>query len=88
MYQVKLSKQAKEFIKEQTGKIQRQITKKLLLLKTNPKSPGYKKIEGRENTYRLRSGDYRIVYEIRESEIIIYVFTIEHRSDIYRLLNR
>ena len=88
MYQVKLSKQAKEFIKEQTRKIQRQITKKLLLLKTNPKSPGYKKIEGRENIYRLRSGDYRIIYEIRESEIVIYIFTIGHRSDIYRSVKR
>ncbi len=88
MYTVKLSKPAQAFIKEQTEKIQRQIINKLQLLKVEPRPSGCKKIEGRENTYRLRSGDYRIIYEIRETEIIIYVFAIGHRSDIYRSLNR
>ncbi len=87
MYIVKFSKSAQEFLEEQSRKIQLQIAKKIELLRINPRPSGCKKIEGRENTYRLRSGDYRIIYEIRETEIIIYVFTVGHRSDIYRFLN-
>ncbi len=47
-----------------------------------PRPRGYKKLKGRSG-YRIRVGDYRIIYEIIDKELIIDVIAIGHRKDIY-----
>jgi mRNA interferase RelE/StbE len=47
---------------------------------------GCKKIQGEENLYRIRSGDYRILYRVFEAKIIILILNIGHRKDIYKNL--
>ncbi len=44
---------------------------------------GFKKIKGYSNAYRIRLGDYRVIYEIRNLELIIFVVKIGHRKDVY-----
>ncbi|WP_194976607.1 type II toxin-antitoxin system RelE family toxin [Aquiflexum lacus] len=51
-------------------------------LKENPRPFGYKKLKGREG-FRIRTGDYRIIYEIFDSDLIIDVIALGHRKDIY-----
>lgn len=53
----------------------------LILLKTL-RPQGYKKLKGREG-YRIRTGNYRIVYNIFENELVVDVITLGHRKDIY-----
>lgn len=53
-------------------------------LAENPYPPGCKKLGGAEHTYRLRSGDYRIVYTVDNAVLIIEVVKIGHRKKIYR----
>lgn len=53
-------------------------------LKVNPRPHGYIKIKSKENLYRIRSGDYRIIYEIRNKKLIVLIITIGHRKQIYR----
>lgn len=69
-------------------KIRSQIRKKIEMLAQNPNPPGSKKLqgvdEGEEAIYRLRSGDYRILYAIRNHPDTIAVLDIGHRKDIYR----
>ena len=43
---------------------------------------GYKKLKGRE-AYRIRVGNYRIIYEIVDFELIVTIITLGHRKDIY-----
>jgi mRNA interferase RelE/StbE len=44
-----------------------------------------KKLEGKENpTYRLRSGDYRIIYTIEKQIVTVLVIEIKHRREVYR----
>jgi len=50
----------------------------------DPRPPGVKKMQGAENLWRVRVGDYRIVYEIHDREIVIVVLRIAHRKDVYR----
>jgi mRNA interferase RelE/StbE len=52
-------------------------------LKRNPRPNGYKKLKGNENLYRIRSGNYRVVYQIQEKVLIVLVVRIGDRKDIY-----
>ena len=45
---------------------------------------GAKKLQGFENRYRIRVGDYRIIYEIHDNRLLVIVLEVGHRSHIYR----
>jgi len=60
------------------------ILKRIESLKTEPRPPGVEKLSGREK-YRIRQGVYRILYEVRNEELIIVVVKIGHRRDVYRI---
>jgi mRNA interferase RelE/StbE len=53
-------------------------------LADNPLPVGCKKLVGSEHTFRIRVGDYRIVYDIQGSELVVYVVRVRHRRDVYR----
>lgn len=61
--------------------------KKILLkidsLREDPRPPGSVKLTG-EEYYRVRQGDYRIVYEIQDAKLVIVVIRIGHRREVYR----
>lgn len=61
--------------------------KKILLkidsLADNPRREGAVKLSG-QDLYRIRQGLYRIIYEIRDNELIVQVIKIGHRSDVYK----
>jgi mRNA interferase RelE/StbE len=61
------------------------IVKRILGLETDPRPPGSQKLSGRER-YRIRQGQYRIVYGIEKDELVVYVVKIGHRRDVYRAL--
>ena len=49
----------------------------------NPRPHGYKKLKG-EDAYRIRVGNYRVIYEIDNGKIIVTVVSVGHRKDIYK----
>lgn len=53
-------------------------------LETEPRPVGCRKLVGSEHTYRVRVGDYRVIYEIQDERLIILVVRIRHRRDVYR----
>ncbi|MGH6847790.1 MAG: type II toxin-antitoxin system RelE family toxin [Methylocella sp.] len=67
-------------------KIRGQIKRRIEALAANPTPPGSKKLtgitDGDNAVYRVRQGDYRILYSVRP--IIIVILDIEHRKDVYR----
>jgi mRNA interferase RelE/StbE len=66
--------------------IQTERTKIILVLKQiaeDPRPSGIKKLKGYEKTYRVRVGDYRIIYEIKDRELIVLVLSVSHRKDAY-----
>jgi mRNA interferase RelE/StbE len=67
-----------------TKKDQIKILKRIDALALNPRPPGCKKLTG-ENKYRIRQGDYRIIYTIHDKELIVWVVKVGHRKDIYRV---
>jgi len=86
MYKVQLTRAAADFIRGQTKKVQRQITGRLNRLKDNPRPMDCKKIQSGKNLYWLRSGVYRIVYQVFDDRILVIVIRIGHRKDVYKRL--
>ena len=70
------------------AKFRGQIKRKIELLASDPYPAGSKKLhaikEGNEDVHSLRSGDYRILYAVRNSPKQIVVLDIDHRKDVYR----
>jgi mRNA interferase RelE/StbE len=53
-------------------------------LSNEPFPHGVKKLVGSEFSYRIRIGDYRVVYEVFENKLIIEIVRVRHRKDVYR----
>ena len=86
MYQVKVAEDAARFIRKQDKHIQHQIINSIRGLAQNPRPQGYKKLQGCKELYRIRSGNYRIAYTIREKTLLVFVVRVAHRKNIYRHL--
>ena len=63
---------------------QRRIQGAIDLLADNPRPPSCTAMVGFHDTYRVRVGAHRIVYEIRDGELVVIVVQIGHRRDVYR----
>ena len=86
MYKVQFSKQAGKDIRN----LPKTVIKRVIIasegLATNPQPNGCKKLLGtKENLYRVRIGDYRIIYIIEETIRVVTVRNVRHRKDVYKL---
>ena len=61
----------------------RRMLKAIDGLEENPRPPGCKKLKGREE-YRIRVGDNRVIYEIRDAVLIVLIVKVAHRGVVYR----
>jgi mRNA interferase RelE/StbE len=53
-------------------------------LATNPRPKGCRKLEGADNLWRIRVGDYRVIYSVDDARRIVDIIAIRHRSEAYR----
>jgi mRNA interferase RelE/StbE len=83
-YSILLAPPAERQLKALAQPIRERIVKRLRTLKENPRPPGVKKLAGEENLYRIREGDYRILYTIEDKELIVLVVKIGDRKEVYR----
>jgi mRNA interferase RelE/StbE len=64
--------------------LQARLKPKIDALAENPRPHGVKKLQGYENRYRIRVGDYRVLYEIHENVLLVLVVDVGKRGGIYR----
>jgi len=85
-YSIELTKSARKEFLRLGKKAQKRILDAFNVLAANPRSEliKSKRLRGAEDLYRIRVGDYRVVYEIRDQQIKIIVIKIGERSDVYR----
>ena len=82
-YRVILPKSVQKELDRLPDEVARRILARLAGLETNPRPADVKKLKGRD-AWRIRVGDYRVIYEIHDRELQILVITVGHRGDIYR----
>ncbi len=82
-YKIVVSKSvSKELVKLPIG-INNKIIPAIKLLAGNPRPKGSKKLKGMNSTWRIRIGDYRIIYIIDDVVLIVDIRKVGHRKDIY-----
>jgi mRNA interferase RelE/StbE len=84
VYEVFLERRAERDIKRLPEDVFHRIIPHLKALSENPKPSGCRKITGSRNDWRIRIGDYRVIYEIDEQQKAVKVMRIRHRKAAYR----
>lgn len=85
MYQVLLTSKARKQLRNFDRPLRKRMDIVLLALSQNPRPIGVKKLtDVKPDTFRVRIGDYRIIYHILDDKLIVEVIEIGGRKDIYR----
>ena len=64
--------------------VQKRIAARIGDLRDNPFPSGCKKLSGVPDAWRVRAGDYRVVYQVRREILLVLILTVGHRRDVYR----
>jgi mRNA interferase RelE/StbE len=75
---------AKEIERIEPKKVRRQVVKRIQALAVNPRPRGCEKLAGTGERYRVRQGTWRIVYEVRDDELVVVLVKAGHRRDVYK----
>ena len=82
-YQIIIERTARKDIQKINQPDQVRVIQSIELLADEPRPEGCKKLKGRE-AWRIRVGNYRVIYEILDNLLIITVITVGHRRDVYK----
>jgi mRNA interferase RelE/StbE len=82
VYNIVLSKQAQKTLDKFSDNIAEPILNAIEGLAQNPRPYGFKKLKGRDG-FRIRVGNYRVIYDIYDTELVIDIIALGHRKDIY-----
>ena len=85
-YQIAVKKSAAKVLKKIPKSDRKRIIDKIDSLSENLPNPDITKIKGNNPFHKVRTGDYRIIYEVQEEVLVILIVKIGHRKDIYRNL--
>ena len=83
MYRLEVSHTAHRQIRRLPAQTQERVHKAIVRLAENPRPPGAKKLTAREG-YRVRVGDYRILYQVDDSAKVVIIYRVMARGDVYR----
>lgn len=83
-YKVVILRGALKQLKKLPSEFQERIQIKIDDLATEPRPNGVKKLNGKENAYRIRVGDYRVIYDIFDDILVVNVVEVGHRRNIYK----
>ena len=84
MYRVHFAGRAERAFRKLSPEVQRRLDPAILALADQPRPPGCLKLSGQDSLWRIRVGDYRIVYQIQDEILLILVVNVGHRREIYR----
>ncbi len=82
MYKVKIEKHVLKKLEKINDPDYTKIKKTINSLANDPRPTGYTKLKGRPG-YRVRQGDYRIIYEVSDGILTVFVIDLGHRKDVY-----
>lgn len=83
-YRIEFTPSAARAFRKLPASIQSRIASKIDVLAENPRPHGVEKMGGHENRYRVRVGEYRVIYVISDGPRLVTVAVIGHRREVYR----
>lgn len=83
-YSVGYDSTARKELSKLDRQIARRVARAVSALGANPRPAGCRRLVGYDDLWRVRVGDYRVIYTIRDTELIVLALRIAHRSDVYR----
>ena len=82
-YRLRIKKSATKEIEKISQPVRIRVVQAIEKLAQNPRPVGSQKLSGQEK-FRIRVGNYRVLYEIIDDELIIFIIKVAHRKDVYR----
>lgn len=84
MPELLIERGAERDLRKLPASIFKAIVDRLQLFKKTARPPGAKKLSGRQNDWRIRVGDYRVIYEIDDLSQQVRILRVRHRREVYR----
>lgn len=84
MYRVLLERGAEKDLSRLSSEIHDRVIAAIQAIANNPRPPGCRKLAGTKSDWRIRVGDYRVVYEIADQIRVVRVNRVRHRREVYR----
>jgi mRNA interferase RelE/StbE len=82
-YKISILRRAQKQLAKIPASDYKKVKQAILDLAHDPRPPGSKKLKGRPG-WRIRQGDFRVIYEIQDDKLIVIVLDVGNRKDIYR----
>jgi len=83
-HRIEFAKPAIKQFKALPPQAQQRLKPKIDALSQEPRPAGMVKLSGKDDLYRIRVGNYRIIYAIEDDQLLVLVLTIGHRREVYR----
>ncbi len=83
-YEIRYAPGVEKELRRLSRPVLKRVDTAILKLAENPRPPGCTKLKGSTHTYRVRVGDWRIVYDIDDAGRILVLLIVAHRSQVYR----
>lgn len=82
-YTISFARSARKELAALSASVVQRILPKIEALSANPRPSGCKKLKGSRFLWRIRIGEYRVVYSIFDQQILVEIIAVRHRSDAY-----
>ncbi len=82
-YTVEFTTAAAREVRKLDPQTRRRVLAGIGALETDPRPAGVRKLTGFEDAWRIRIGDYRVLYEIADNKVLVTVFRVAHRREVY-----
>lgn len=83
-YTLTFAKSARKELENLPRPVSKRVLARIELLQINPRPGGVAKLRGEKNLWRIRVGDYRVIYSIHDAEKLVDISIVRHRRDVYR----
>ena len=83
-YAVTISRSARKELEKLPPQLVEWLFPKIELLASQPRPVGYRKLKGGQDLWRIRLGDYRVIYLLDDGRRVVDIIAVRHRSEVYR----
>lgn len=83
-YAVSFRRSAEKDLRRLDANVQRRVLRAVDSLGRTPRPNGCRKLVGSENAFRIRVGDYRVIYAVEDAILVVAIESVRHRREVYR----